>query len=37
MVQIAGKAKTKLTIPKPKEARRAVMLFAPAWTKIVDE
>ena len=37
IVQIAGKAKTKLTRPKPKDARRAVTLSAPALTKIVDE
>lgn len=37
MVQMAGKAKTKLTRPKPKDARRATTLSAPDWTKIVDE
>jgi hypothetical protein len=37
MVQMAGKAKMKLTMPKPKEARRAPTLLAPAWTKMVDE
>jgi hypothetical protein len=37
IVQTAGQAKTKLTRPNPKEARRAVMLEAPASEKIVEE
>jgi hypothetical protein len=37
IVQMAGKAKMKLTMPKPKDARRAPTLLAPDWTKIVDE
>jgi len=37
MVQMAGKAKTQFTRPKPKEASRAVSWLAPASTKIVDE
>lgn len=37
IVQTAGQAKAKFTIPKPKEARRAVLRFAPDWTKIVEE
>lgn len=37
MVQTAGQAKIKLIRPKPKEARSAPMLVAPACLKIVDE
>lgn len=36
-LQIAGQAKTKLTNPNPNEARRAVMLFAPDCSKMVEE
>ena len=37
MVHIAGKAKMKLTIPNPKDARRAFMVDAPASAKTVEE
>ena len=37
MVQTAGQAKTKLTAPKPQEARSASRLVAPALTKTVEE
>jgi hypothetical protein len=37
MVQIAGKAKTKLTSPNPKDARSEVIKSAPDSEKIVDE
>lgn len=37
MVQTAGQAKMKLTNPKPKEARRACRLPAPAFLKTVEE
>lgn len=37
MVQMAGQAKMKLTMPKPKEARRALYSDVPASLKIVLE
>jgi hypothetical protein len=37
IVQTAGQAKAKFTMPKPKEAKRAVLRSAPDWTKIVEE
>lgn len=37
MVQMAGQAKRKLTMPKPNEARRALNSDVPASLKIVDE
>lgn len=37
MVQIAGQANTKLTRPKPQDARRDEVTDAPACEKTVDE
>ena len=37
MVQIAGQAKTKLTRPKPQDAKSAAVTDAPASLKTVDE
>jgi hypothetical protein len=37
IVQTAGQAKMKFMMPKPKEARRAPMLEAPASEKMVEE
>lgn len=37
IVQMAGKAKTKLTRPNPKEERRVSRVFDPASLNIVDE
>lgn len=37
IVQTAGQANAKLMIPKPHEARRAVVTVAPDLTKTVDE
>ncbi len=37
MVQIAGPANTKLTAPKPKEARRAAVWLKPLCTKMFEE
>jgi hypothetical protein len=37
IVHIAGNAKTKLTSPKPKDARSEVVKSAPDWAKIVEE
>lgn len=37
IVQTAGKAKTKLTSPKPKETSKAVKLLAPACEKTEEE
>lgn len=37
IVQTAGQAKMKFISPKPKEARRAPMMVAPAFLNIVEE
>lgn len=36
IVQIAGPANTKLTAPKPNEARSADVWLNPPWTKIFE-
>lgn len=37
IVQTAGHANMKLIRPKPKEARRAPIIVAPAFLKMVEE
>ena len=37
IVYTAGKAKSQLMRPKPKEARSAWMLSKPDWEKMVEE
>ena len=37
MIKIAGMAKTKLTIPYPRDVSSAVLSEAPALTKTVEE